>query len=382
MLGRLCSHSGNGAHGVAIAATVWQVSGGSGLALGLVPFAQFLPQLLIGAHAGALIDRWSRRRAMLLQQTVALGLAASMAVLVLSGAAELWSILFIVLGIGFSTSFSNPLQAAMVGELVTHGSARQAAVALNSASWQVGTLAGASLAGLAIPLIGPGAVMLISPTTYLISLASLLAIRASDLAQPRPRTRLEKVSLRALFAEPDLATSLLLASAVSLFGMGALQTGMQVLVVDTAQDLSEGTALGLASAAVALGGIAAQLYVLGSAIPTGRRLTGYATALGASLIASAFLPHFLLVLAGGCVAGWLTYSHQTSAQVINQRVPDHMKGQVAGAWFAASSTKAISAVIAGGLADLLGPRVGIVVLAGGLLTAAVASKRLQTRDGR
>lgn len=386
LVGRAVSHTGTGAHAVAVGWVVWQITTGDPLALGLVLGCQFAPQLCAGPVLGALVDRWPRHRAMLIQQTCALMLAALMATLVLTDMAQLWVIYLLMLGVGLSTAASNPLQQALLGEMVPSGPHRQSAVALNSVTFQAGSLAGAGLAALLLPLLGAGAVMLISPTTYLIAITTLALIRARDLTLPTspPGSGPGTTGLRRLAADiafglshmratPELRTALVLSAAVSVLGMGALQTGAQTLVMSNhaSTPARDAVVLGWATAAVSLGGIAAQIHVAGACAPTLRTLARYVTALALGLIGAAVVGFLPLVLAMVAVSAWMAYGHQTLAQVVLHRAPEHLKGRVSGWWFAVGSGgKALAGPTAGLLATLLGPGAGM--LTAGLLLAAVA----------
>src|SRR5215211_4287446 len=100
-LGQLASLCGTWMQSVALAWLVLDLTG-SGTQVGLVTAAQFLPVLLLGGTAGVLIDRFDRRRAVIGAELLLLAQATLLAVLVISGAIELWMlyVLSFVQGIG------------------------------------------------------------------------------------------------------------------------------------------------------------------------------------------------------------------------------------------------------------------------------------------
>src|SRR5262245_58228791 len=75
--GQLVSQAGTWMQSVAIAWVVLQMTG-SGVALGLVTAAEFLPILLIGAWAGVVADRVDHHRMMLATQAAFLALATTL----------------------------------------------------------------------------------------------------------------------------------------------------------------------------------------------------------------------------------------------------------------------------------------------------------------
>ena len=119
----------------AVGAITWLVFDltGSGVALGLVTAAEFLPILVFGAWAGVIADRVDRHRLMVGTQSAFLALAITLSVLTLSGR--------VTVGVrcsccrsssGSSTPFDNPSRRALVVELVPEADVPNA-VGLNSA---------------------------------------------------------------------------------------------------------------------------------------------------------------------------------------------------------------------------------------------------------
>ncbi len=389
LVGRLGSHTGNGAHTIAVTALVWDLTG-SGTAVGTVATAQFLPQLVGAPFAGALVDRVDRRRAMLVQQTVALTLAATMATLTLTGFVSVWIVYLVTLGVGISTAVSNPVQQGLLNEMTT-ASARQPAVALNAVTLQVGTLAGAGAAGLLLPVAGPGVVMLASPATYTIALVLLVRIRPDMLTAPDPATDRSAAApvregLAHVAATPELRAATASSAAVGLLGMGAIGVGAQALILTTAEHVADGTLLAWVAGATAIGGIAALLHVTGAPTPSTRTLVTHVAGLAIAVAGAAVAPGLVLILVAVGAAAWAAHAHQALAQTMLHRAPAHFVGRVSGIWFAcASGPKAAAGPLAGLLADLLGPRAGLGVAAGLLVftAAGVATlHRTPTRSPR
>ncbi|UOA07302.1 MFS transporter [Methylobacter sp. S3L5C] len=71
---------------------VFQLTGSS-FQLGLVLFCGQLPALFLSPLAGVLVDRWNRRRLLLLTQSIAMIQAFGLAVLDMSGTIAVWQIL-------------------------------------------------------------------------------------------------------------------------------------------------------------------------------------------------------------------------------------------------------------------------------------------------
>jgi len=80
-------------------ALVWwltQASGGSATILATASLVAMLPGVLLGPIAGALVDRWSRRRVMILADSLVAALSAGLAILAWTGRLHVWHIYIIM----------------------------------------------------------------------------------------------------------------------------------------------------------------------------------------------------------------------------------------------------------------------------------------------
>src|SRR5918996_2938015 len=115
--GQLVSQAGTWMQSVAITWLVLDLTG-SGLALGLVTAAEFLPILVLGAWAGVVADRVDHHRLMLVTQTAFLALATTLAALTVSGRVSVPALFALSLLFGIINAFDNPSRRALVVELV------------------------------------------------------------------------------------------------------------------------------------------------------------------------------------------------------------------------------------------------------------------------
>src|SRR6202034_1186903 len=88
------SASGTMTQGVAMSWLVLRLTG-NGVDLGLMTACTFLPLLVFGPYAGTLVDRFDRRRLLIVTQTLLLLLAALAATLIATGLISLW-MLFVI----------------------------------------------------------------------------------------------------------------------------------------------------------------------------------------------------------------------------------------------------------------------------------------------
>jgi MFS family permease len=91
----------------------------SGVILGLITAARFAPVLLLSPYAGLLVDRFPKRRLLLITQA-GLGLVSlTLGILVLSGTVGLGQVVVLALVFGTFSAVDNPTRQAFVAEVTT-----------------------------------------------------------------------------------------------------------------------------------------------------------------------------------------------------------------------------------------------------------------------
>jgi Na+/melibiose symporter-like transporter len=163
---------------------------GSGLAMGTVGALQTLPDLLIGLPAGALADRWDRRRMMIWAD---LGRALLTALVPLSYLLGWDTMLVIILvtapinalRVVYMAAFTAVFPSLVGRDQV--GRANGYAEAILSLSFVIGPV----LAGLLVGIVGAPATLAIDAATFAVSAASLMLVRRPLQAERGPvETRL------------------------------------------------------------------------------------------------------------------------------------------------------------------------------------------------
>lgn len=218
---------------------------GDPAALGLVLAAMALPRAVFMLIGGAVVDRMSPRRVLLVARAVNALLVTLLALLVLAGAIQLWMIYAIALGIGLSTAFTYPAASAILPQLVSPQQL-QPANALFMGMRQLSMLVGPVIAGLVIhagargeqgarfaDASGLGLAFAIDAASFLFSLGSLLLIRIHGDHHPKQVVGgvLANVGtgIRTIWADLPLRAFILYAALVSVFVGGPVQVGLPVL---------------------------------------------------------------------------------------------------------------------------------------------------------
>jgi len=164
----------------------WQVYAitNNPLDLGLIGLSQFLPFVLLVLPAGHVADR--HNRAMILALCIALEFFCALALLAftLSGLAVVWPVFAVMVVFGVARAFSMPSGQAIMPNLVPP-SLFSRAVAVNSSTWQVSTIAGPAIGGL-VYLAGPDVVY--ASVAGLLAAAFLFIIGVKTEKPARPDT--------------------------------------------------------------------------------------------------------------------------------------------------------------------------------------------------
>jgi predicted MFS family arabinose efflux permease len=179
LLGRTTSLVGDGMAPVAIAFAVLELTG-SATDLGLVLAAHGVPMIALLLVGGVVGDRVSPRVSMLGADLVRAASTGLLAVLLISGVAEIWHLALLYAIDGGATAFFNPASNAIVPQVVP-GRQLQEANALLNLSRYGGKVAGPALAGILLAIGSPGTALAVDAATFLVSAACLVGVRAPRL---------------------------------------------------------------------------------------------------------------------------------------------------------------------------------------------------------
>ncbi len=192
--GSLISNTGTWMQRVAQDWLVLQLTA-SGSALGITTGLQFLPFLIVTPLAGLLADRYSKRTLLVFTQGSLAVTSGILGLLAVTGTAEVWHVWVLAFLFGCGTACDTPARQSFVVEMVGLDNLPNA-VGLNSASFNMGRIAGPAMAGFLIAALGSGVratgvVILVNAVSYLAVIWSLRIMRTADLnvSIPLPRAK-------------------------------------------------------------------------------------------------------------------------------------------------------------------------------------------------
>ncbi|GAA3260860.1 MFS transporter [Nonomuraea helvata] len=369
----LISQTGDWVVGTGLAFHVYRLTG-STLSTAIMLLASRLPDVVLGSVAGALADRWDRRRLLVATDVLlALGLLPLLAV---REPDQVWIVYGVALSTGVLSTVLAPAQKALVPQVVADSQLVRAN-ALHGQTGQVARLLGAMLGGVAVGAGGLAAVVLIDVASFLLS--ALLQATLRTPGRPAGAATMGGHWIAGLrLATRDTGVRLLVAyMVITGLGEGIFATLAAPFVSGVLG--GDGGAYGLFLSVQAVGGIAGGLVVaLHPSRAAPRVLLGGATvAFGVMdlalfaypLAVPALWPALVLIGLAGVPAAAAMAGFTTLAQSV---AGDDHRGSVFGILGSAQAATALTGMV---LAGMLGGTIGVVpalcLHAAGLIAAGI-----------
>ncbi|MEU0558698.1 MFS transporter [Dactylosporangium sp. NPDC006015] len=356
----------------------------------LLTAATWLPWLLIGLPVGVWVDRWPRRRTLLIADVASAAVLAAIPIAAWTDVLTMPVLLVAALLAGTAGVFANVAFNAFLPHLVGADDLMEGNAKLQTSA-SVALVAGPGLGGLLAQAAGPVSGILIDAGTFLVSAACLLGLRPDP--EPRPAAGDRPGMLRQIadgigfIMRGRLLQAMLIVAAVTNFAMLGITALRVVFLVH-----AEGTPPGTAGLVIGVGSLGA---ILGAALASraSRRFGSARTYLLANLAAAPFvllLPlgghgwRLTLFTAGSFIAlAGATMSNVMTMTFRGSFVPAHLLGRVtAASRIFVFGTVPLGAATAGLLASTLGIRPAMWALAALYVIAPLPLLTTETRTLR
>jgi MFS family permease len=344
----------------------------SALLLGISGFASQIPAFFFAPIAGVWIDRWDKRRTLVITQVLAMVQSFALATLALSGHINIYWIIFLALCQGLINAFDMPARQAFVIEMIDDRKDLSNAIALNSSMVNGAKLVGPAIAGVVIAAVGEGYCFLIDGISYIAVVISLLAMHITRIAPPKkqnPALRELADGWKYVIESPAIRSILLLLGLVNMVG-----TPYTVLAPIIAGNVLHGDAhtLGFLMGASGVGALtsAISLALRRTVIGLGKMIAISSGMFGASLILfglSRSVPLSMLLMT---TIGFGMMQHMAASNTILQTIiADTKRGRVMAFYtLAVVGVSPFGSLLAGGLAARFGAPATLI--ASGAICAA------------
>lgn len=374
-LGQLVSNMGSAMTSFGLAIWVFEQTG-SATQLAVIVLAARLPMLLVSPFAGALIDRWDRRTAMILADSGAAAGTLATVLLLVTGNLETWHLYLTLSFSGVFQAFQFPAYSAATTLLVAREHYARASGLVQLAG-SIGGIAAPALAAAIVVTSGLTTLFAIDFVTFLAAVGTLIVVRFPQ----AERSMVTGKGVRSLLGEArqgldfileKRALLVLMLSFVVVSFAFAFQSVLLIpLLLTMTSEQAAGIVVGLGGAGLVVGSIA--LTVWGG--PNDRILGVYAPilAMGLGLVLIGIQPSLITVVAGIILINATHPIAGGSSQAIWQsKVPSELQGRV----FAIRQVSAIASapvafLVAGTLADRLFEP--LMADRGGTLTAVLGA---------
>jgi MFS family permease len=386
-LAQLISELGSGFTLAAASVLIYRLSG-SALNVGLLMIATAVPSLFVGPIAGVFVDRWDRRRTMIVADLLRVALIAALPFAISFSIAWLYAIVIVTKVI---SKFFWPAQASLLPETAPDDElvAANALIAISS----FGARAfGFAASGLIVSFFSVEWAFYLDALTFAVSASCIFLIRSAPFASAS-RASLTAVAheLRAgagfLTSIPALRSLFLIY--IPVFTMTGFSA--TVLLPFTLRAL-HGTEFdyGVLAAMESVGLVAGSLLMarLASRLREGQWIALSFIGMGlAAIVFSQVLGVPLaiaILMLGGILSAPSVVARQ---QVIQHYTPREMRGRVNSAFIVTRDTVFMIGMAATGLADLYSPRLlylcsALVILACGWMTLALPGLRQPLAEWR
>jgi MFS family permease len=346
---------------------------GSAAFVGLLTFVYLAPVIVLGIPAGLILDRCNRRNLLMIGFVIQAALSVALCMVAASGGSRAW-LVTVSAGFGVCNAVFLPAYMAIVPGLVTREQL-PAAISVMSMQQNSTRVIGPVLAGIALGVLTPSQIFLISGVMALVAIPSLLPVRPLRSAVDRTSSLGAALlgGFRAGRRNRVIGRSLLAVTAFSFVCLFFVNQLPVIAEENLSMDVTS-SGYGIFYAAFGLGAVAGALSngtvlaQLSSATIVRWGLVAFAVALGAFAFArTPWVGAALIFLVG--LAYLAVMTAMTSA--VQMEADEHERGRVSTLWtMAYAGSVGVSNLVFGPLADSLGPTP--VLLIGAVVALPIA----------
>jgi MFS family permease len=370
-IGQTISNTGNWLTNIALTLLVLNLTD-SGTAIGFLAACQYGPMLLISAWAGALVDRYDKRRFLLLTQIIEMAQSLALAVLAFLPNPPLAGLYGLAIFGGIALSFDNPLRRSFVSEMVPPGDLPNAVV-LYSTIVNTSRIIGPALAGVLVTTTGYGWAFLLDSISYLAVLVCLVMMRPNELyRKPRSTRSGGSVSdgVRYIASTPNLWIPYVMLAVIGTLAYNFTVTLPLFVTKALGGSDQEYTVL---YSVFSVGAIACALIIASRSMVSLRHIVRGAAILGVTMLLLGLAPGITTAIPAVFLVGIgsILYMTATTTNFQIEAKPE-MHGRVLALQSAAMvGSSAIGGPLLGGLSDVFGAR--ILIGFGGIVCLTVAT---------
>ncbi|MEO8514298.1 MAG: MFS transporter [Ignavibacteria bacterium] len=332
--------------------------------LGLVGFASGIPTWVFMLYGGVIADRFSKRKILMITQSIMMALAGILAVLAFTHLVQPWHIILLAFLLGTANAFDAPSRVSFVNELVDKPDLTNA-IALNSTMFNTATATGPAIAGITYAIAGPAWCFTVNALSFIGVLIALKKMKLVERVIPvSGKTAFAdiKEGLKYIAKHPVVRILILMVASMSLFGLSFATLlpawSVKILGGDSATN-------GFLQSARGVGALASALFIasLGRFNYKGKLLTIGSIAFPVLMLVFSFVnivPLSLFVIF--TIGSALILTMNIANSLVQTLVPDALRGRVMGVYtLTFFGLLPIGALLMGMLAEHLGEAEAILI---------------------
>ncbi|SKA10430.1 Predicted arabinose efflux permease, MFS family [Enhydrobacter aerosaccus] len=357
---------------------------GSPLAVTAVVAARQLPQLFLGAFAGAVSEAVNRKLIVMLALIVPASVSTVLAILATTGHLALWHVALgnLLSGSMWATEMST--RRRMVGEVA--GPHRIVpAIALDSTTSAATRMIGPLLGGLAFEWLHMKGAYTVTALVQFIGAFAMAGLVHTQTTRPLALGRIVRDIAEGLAFARTKSVLLLVFGITIVTNTFAFAYSSLVAPLGLGEFGVSPSLVGLLAAAEPAGALIGGLLIAMGIVRMNRQLTfaGGAALFMCALLVMALSPSYWLALTVMIVGGFGTagFGNMQSTLMLTEAPPE-MRSRLMGIVTVCIGTNPLGVLAIGVLSDRLGPRIAIVVMAMlGLVLTATLTSVLRRRQG-
>jgi MFS family permease len=367
-IGQSVSSIGDSLVSVALAFATLSVAH-SASALGLVLAVSTVARVVALPIGGVWSDRLPRQLVMLSSDWVRAAVHGVMALLLITGHAQLWQLVVQAILYGFAAGFFMPASGALVPQTVS-ATRLQQANALMGLSRSFSEVGGPAVAGLLVAVVGPGWVFAIDAATFVVSAISLAFLQVPAIAGKGPANFWTELAdgLRAVTSRRWYLMNL---GAHALWNF-AIAAFFVLGPIVAKNKLGGPSAWGLIAASMGVGAIVGGLTALRVTPRRPLVVANLALVLTAPQLLALAVPLPTAAIMAACVVGWagLTFLNEVWFATVPQLIPaDVLARANSFDWLLSIIAMPIGFAVSGPVADHIGIPTTLVAAAAIMATA-------------
>ncbi len=371
--GRAVSQFGTWMQRTAVVWVVYSITH-SAFMLGLTVFAELFPSFLFSIPGGIAADRYNRYTIIKITQVTSMVQAVLLAVLVITGHAQVWVILVLSVLLGIINAFDIPARQALVHDVVDSPADLPNALSLTTATASLAQLLGPALSGIVLSAFGAGVCFLLNAASFGGVILSILFMK---LPSYQPKTVQKHVwdefveGLIYVLNTPEIGLVILMLALMSL-----LVIPYNTVLPVFAKVIFRGDAstFGYINSFVGIGAVTGTIFLASQKGGTHLKRILFVSALllGAGLICFSQINIFAAAMPFAALAGFGAIAQYTASSIIAQsESAPAMRGRVIGILLMALFGMApLGSLLVGAVSQQIGAPA--TVLAQGIIAVIIA----------